>query len=241
MTVDTTGSFIDTAEWVPIHTLDGFESAIEYYVNRNGEVKSTKGNLERILKWQIGIDHYPMVSLTQRIGRKPPIKVCVHKLVAFAFLGKPPTPYGRGPGCSLIHHKDENKSNPKADNLEWQTRSGNNNAQAYPRFNGFARPGMNDQERRKDTLDRNRDYMRTRRADPEFRKAEAEKQRVRRSSMTSSQKEEQLARDRIRDHQRRQLEKQDPVKLEKQREYKRKWAAKNRAKLKSSKIEESDN
>jgi hypothetical protein len=237
----TTGSFIDTVEWIPIHSLPGFSSCIEYYINRQGQIKSTKGNIERILKPSVNAQGYLQVGLTQRIGRKPTLKVLVHKLVAFAFLGPPPTPYGRGVGCTLIHHKDENKANPCVTNLEWQTRSGNNNAQAYARFYGHVRPGMTDAERASDKLDSNREYMRNKRSDPEFRKAEAEKQRVRRSSMTSAQKEEQLARDRIRDHQRRQLEKQDPVKLQKQREYKRKWAAKNRAKLKSSKIEESDN
>ena len=30
-------------------------------------------------------------------------------LVAFAFLGNPPTPYGRDAGCSIVDHIDENK------------------------------------------------------------------------------------------------------------------------------------
>ena len=43
-------TFIDTQEWVPIHMLPGFECCIEYYVNREGKVKSTKGLSDRILK-----------------------------------------------------------------------------------------------------------------------------------------------------------------------------------------------
>ena len=111
--------FIDTQEWVPIHTLPGFECAIEYYINRKGEVKSTKGNEERILKYKYHKAGYPMVTLTQRLGRKKPIYVCVHKLVAFAFLGLPPTPYGGAKGSTLIEHIDKDKSNPNANNLRW--------------------------------------------------------------------------------------------------------------------------
>ncbi len=125
--------FIDTQEWVPIHTLSGFECCIEYYVNREGKVKSTKGNTERILKYKYHKAGYPMVTLTQRLGRKKPIYVCVHKLVAFAFLGKPPTPYGNTKGCSLIDHKDENKANPSADNLRWVSSRENNTKATYQR------------------------------------------------------------------------------------------------------------
>ena len=125
--------FIDTQEWIPIHTLSGFECCIEYYVNREGKVKSTKGNTERILKYKYHKAGYPMVTLTQRLGRKKPIYVCVHKLVAFAFLGQPPTPYGNTKGCSLIDHKDENKANPSADNLQWLTCRGNVTKKPYPR------------------------------------------------------------------------------------------------------------
>ena len=111
--------FIDTQEWVPIHTLPGFECAIEYYINRKGEVKSTKGYNERILKYKYHKAGYPMVTLTQRLGRKRPLYVCVHKLVAFAFLGQPPTPYGGSKGSTIIEHIDNNNGNPCANNLRW--------------------------------------------------------------------------------------------------------------------------
>ena len=174
------GTFIDTDEWIPIHTLTGFASCIEYFINRKGEVKSTKGDIEKILRHQFHPDGYPMVKLTQRIGRKLPITVCIHKLVAFAFLGQPPTPYGNGPGQTLIHHIDEDKANCHVDNLEWKSRGDNNNAQPYRRFNGHARPGLSPEERQTDTQIRNAEYMRKRREDPEFKEKEAQEQRDRR-------------------------------------------------------------
>ena len=34
--------FIDNKEWIPVHTLPGFECCIEYYVNKQGELKVPK-------------------------------------------------------------------------------------------------------------------------------------------------------------------------------------------------------
>lgn len=154
--------FIDTNEWVPVHSLPGFECAIEYYVSRDGQVKSTKGNADRILKHKYHKEGYPMVTLTQRIGRKKPLYVCVHKLVALAFLGTPPTPYGASKGCTVIDHIDEDKSNCSADNLRWVTRRENNTKAAYQR-----RP-KNTPEQQAAAKERQRiakrDYMRRKRA-----------------------------------------------------------------------------
>ena len=119
-------NFVDTNEWVPVHTLPGFEACIEYFVNRKGEVKSTKGRIERLLKIRISKGGYPQVNLTQRIGRGKVKTVTVHTLVAYAFLGQPPTPYGRKKGCSLVDHKDDNKANCHADNLRWHSRLDSN-------------------------------------------------------------------------------------------------------------------
>lgn len=111
--------FIDSKEWVPVHTLPGFECCIEYYVNASGEIKSTKGTIERILKQKIAKTGYPVVNLTQRVGRKKILTIPVHTLVAFAFLGLPPTPYGKRKGCSVVRHIDGNKKNNKVENLMW--------------------------------------------------------------------------------------------------------------------------
>lgn len=111
--------FIDSKEWVPVHTLPGFECCIEYYVNASGDIKSTKGTIERILKQKIAKTGYPVVNLTQRVGRKKILTIPVHTLVAFAFLGLPPTPYGKRKGCSVVRHIDGDKKNNKVENLMW--------------------------------------------------------------------------------------------------------------------------
>ena len=126
-------NFVDTSEWVPVHILPGYEACIEYFINNKGEVKSTKGRVERILKHKISNNGYPTVNLTQRIGRGKIKTVLVHALVAFAFLGKPPTPYGRKRGCTLIDHKDDNKLNCCSDNLQWFSRQENNTKHSYNR------------------------------------------------------------------------------------------------------------
>lgn len=115
--------FIDSNEWIPIHTLPGYECCIEYYINDKGQVKSTKGAYEKLLKPKISKTGYPVVNLTQRIGRKKLMTVPVHTLVAFAFLESPPTPYGRKKGCCVVHHKDGNKVNNTVDNLCWKKRN----------------------------------------------------------------------------------------------------------------------
>ena len=115
--------FIDSNEWVPVHTLPGYGCCIEYYVNKLGQVKSTKGAIERILKPKISKTGYPVVNLTQRIGRKKLVTVPIHTLVAFAFLGNPPTPYGRKKGCTVIHHIDGDKKNNVLENLRWKKRA----------------------------------------------------------------------------------------------------------------------
>ena len=126
--------FLDTSEWVPIHTLPTFESAIEYYVNKNGQILSTKGGKERLLKIQTSANGYQTVSLQQRIGQKKPIVVHIHKLVAFAFLPPPPKPYGAKKGCCIIDHIDDDKSNNCSDNLRWVTHQENMCKKPYKKF-----------------------------------------------------------------------------------------------------------
>ena len=111
--------FIDTKEWVPVHTLPGFQQCIEYYVSKSGKVKSTKGGRERILKGAVIKNGYHKVTLQQRLGQGPELQVYVHTLVAYAFLGKPPTPMGRTKGSSVVDHIDEDKLNNKVENLRW--------------------------------------------------------------------------------------------------------------------------
>ena len=111
--------FVDTKEWIPVHVLPGFECCIEYHVSRDGSVKSTKGGKERILVGGVTKNGYRKLVLQQRLGQKGEKQVCVHTLVALAFIGNPPTPMGRTKGCSVVDHKDENKLNNNVDNLHW--------------------------------------------------------------------------------------------------------------------------
>ena len=111
--------FINDQIWKPIHTLPGFECCIEYYVNELGQVKSTKGVIERVLKQRTNKNGYSQVNLTQRIGRKQTITTTVHKLVALAFLEQPAASPGKSKGCSRIKHLDGCKTNNSVDNLKW--------------------------------------------------------------------------------------------------------------------------
>ena len=111
--------FIDDKIWKPVHTLDGYECCIEYYVNDKGQIKSTKGQIERILKQRINKNGYAQVNLTQRIGRKKTVTVTVHKLVALAFLDKPAVSPGRSKGCTRVKHIDGCKTNNTVSNLKW--------------------------------------------------------------------------------------------------------------------------
>lgn len=112
-------TFIDSSKWVPIHTLPGFECCIEYYVSSDGEVKSTKGGIDKILRPSLKSNGYLSVNLTQRIGRGKNLSVHIHRLVALAFIGRPPTPMGRHAQNSIIQFIDGNRSNCSVDNLRW--------------------------------------------------------------------------------------------------------------------------
>ena len=108
-------------EWKDIEGYEGY-----YQVSNYGRVKSLKRTVwdkggfyktvaERILK--VGKDGkgYPQVILFKE-GKGESCKI--HRLVASAFCENP---YG----YSEVNHKDENKENNRADNLEWCSRSYN--------------------------------------------------------------------------------------------------------------------
>jgi hypothetical protein len=113
--------FIDTNEWVPVLSLPGYECCIEYYVNRQGAIKTTKGGKERLMKPVTIKSGYQKVTLQQRLGQKGEKQTYVHTLVALAFLGNPPTPLGRKRGCSSIDHINNDKSNNCVENLKWSS------------------------------------------------------------------------------------------------------------------------
>jgi len=99
--------------------IEGYEGS--YKVSDQGTVLSLKDNFGKIretpliLKWvYIGYgpnDKYPAVNLYKD---KKPNQRMVHRLVAEAFIPNELS-------LPLVNHKDENKNNPKIDNLEWCT------------------------------------------------------------------------------------------------------------------------
>ena len=126
--------FINTNVWVPIHTLPGFECCIEYYVSKDGRIKSTKGRKDTLLKGGVTKNGYRKVVLQQRLGQGPEKQAYVHTLVALAFLGNPPTPMGKRKGCSVVDHKDEDKLNNHVDNLHWISVKDNICKKPYAKF-----------------------------------------------------------------------------------------------------------
>ena len=117
--------FIDTNEWVPVHTLPGYECAIEYHVNRNGDLKSTKGGRERILKRVTLKNGYQKYTIQQRLGQKSEKQVYAHTLGALSFLDNPPTPVGRSKGFSCGIQCDVNRSNNHYQNIKLAFIDGN--------------------------------------------------------------------------------------------------------------------
>ena len=103
-------------EW---RSVVGFEGVYEVTAEgRVRRIKSAQGaTVGAELHPRIDAHGYPVVRLT--VGCKSRGHL-VHRLVAFAFLGPPPSDRHE------VNHKDRNRSNPHVSNLEWVTRSENN-------------------------------------------------------------------------------------------------------------------
>ena len=92
--------------WRPIEGTNGY-----YEVSNYGRVMSHcnyGGTTNRILKQKTDKDGYAVVHLRKEINKYKK----VHRLVAEAFIPNPN-------GFCMINHKDENKGNNHAQNLEW--------------------------------------------------------------------------------------------------------------------------
>lgn len=108
--------------WKPIPNYEGY-----YEVSNTGKVKS----LKRIIEDKRGVNHfvtekelalnrygdYYQVALSKDGKRK---LFLVHRLVAIVFLPNPDN-------LPIVNHKDENKLNNNANNLEWCTIKYNTN------------------------------------------------------------------------------------------------------------------
>lgn len=95
--------------------IKGYEGL--YQVSNYGRVKSFKHNKEKLRKEVKDNMGYLIVNLSKN-GNKKIYKI--HRLVAEAFLQNPNN-------YPQVNHKDENKINNRADNLEWCTAKYNSN------------------------------------------------------------------------------------------------------------------
>ena len=104
-------------EWKSIKDFDG------YYINKEGQVKSTrsyKGTKEKILKGSTNQQGYKTINLIKdgKVFTKT-----LHRLLAQTFIENPNN-------YPCINHIDGNILNNSLDNLEWCTYS-HNNKEAY--------------------------------------------------------------------------------------------------------------
>ena len=88
----------------------------KYYISINGEIYSVPA--KRILKTCVSNKGYELVCLKSPDGKRK--QYTVHRLVALTFVPNPEN-------LPLVNHKDENKLNNKAENLEWCTSKYNKN------------------------------------------------------------------------------------------------------------------
>lgn len=93
--------------------IPGFEK--RYMVSNMGRVYSLL--VKRVLKTCVSNRGYELVCLKNKDGKRK--QYTIHRIVAQVFVSNPNN-------YPIINHKDENKLNNRADNLEWCTYSYNN-------------------------------------------------------------------------------------------------------------------
>jgi hypothetical protein len=91
-------------EWKPIPNYENL-----YEISSLGEIKSLYNKQSKILKQGIGSKGYKNITLCKN-GKQTTFNV--HRLVALVFLPNPNN-------LPCVNHKDENKLNNDASNLEW--------------------------------------------------------------------------------------------------------------------------
>ena len=100
---------MNTEIWKQINDFDNYE------VSNLGNVRRKTKKGYHLLKPSVNNNGYYQVSLSKD-GKAKPFRV--HRLVAVAFIPNPDN-------LPIINHKDENKLNNNADNLEWCTQQYN--------------------------------------------------------------------------------------------------------------------
>lgn len=85
-----------------------------YYISKTGMICSVYRSTAKVIKPYVGTDGYLQVKIPDNYGADVHVKI--HKCVAKTFVKNPnPNEF------NVVHHKDENKLNNNADNLEWTT------------------------------------------------------------------------------------------------------------------------
>lgn len=102
-----------------------------YLVSNLGNIKSLK-NTKGVTPYE-NEDGYLRVPLRDSTQSQKQVQMLVHRLVALAFLGEPPS------ADSEVDHKDQNKTNNAVSNLRWSddhTQQRNSPSNVYVEYNG---------------------------------------------------------------------------------------------------------
>ena len=110
------------------------------YVTSDGDVQTWNGKEYVEREWHYNADGYPVVPIIgYKDGKKIYRNIGVHILVALGFVANPLNK-------PEVNHKDFNRANPKADNLEWVTHKENvaysRKANRYPSLIGENNPNF---------------------------------------------------------------------------------------------------
>lgn len=88
------------------------ENYPDYKIYRNGDIVSTKRKSDRLINGKSDKDGYREYHLRDKNGKS--VYVRGHRLVAMAWIENPDS-------LEVVNHKDGNKANNEASNLEWCT------------------------------------------------------------------------------------------------------------------------